>query len=218
MNIKVCGMKDPENLAELLELPIDWVGFIFYKPSPRNALNPAIQKWVSQNPKAFSKVKRVGVFVNAEIEYILNKVHDFTLDYVQLHGDESPEYCNEIISYWDISTMRRAGLIKAFPVDEDFNFESTNAYAPFCNFFLFDTRGEKRGGNGYTFDWSLLDEYQGETPFILGGGIDEFSDEAIKAIQHPQFFGIDLNSRFETAPGIKAIDKLTLFTKKLKKD
>ena len=217
MRIKVCGMREPENVKALLGLPIDYVGFIFYKKSPRNIANKSpLIDWVKKNNKAFKAIERVGVFVNSEIDFILNKVHDYKLDYVQLHGDESAEYCEEIQSFWAISTMRSAKLIKVFSVDDDFDFSITKAYEPHVSHFLFDTKGKERGGNGTQFNWNILEEYQGGRPFFLSGGIDADAADSIKALQLQQLYGIDINSRFEVKPGLKDIDKIKPFVEAIK--
>lgn len=215
MKIKVCGMKEPENITQLLELPVDFIGFIFYERSPRYADNPKFENWVHKNRQMFGKVKKVGVFVNAEIERILNAVHDYQLDYVQLHGNESPEYCQELKQYWDISTLHQAKIIKAFAVDGQFDFEETKAYQGWCTYFLFDTKNEQHGGSGVAFDWSLLQQYTGITPFFLSGGISENSLDAIRQLKCPALYGLDLNSRFEAAPGVKDVGKLKNFMQQL---
>lgn len=216
MKVKVCGLRDPDNIMALSKLPIDLIGFVFYEDSPRFASDPRLIKWLEENKEALEHINNVGVFVNSAIEYVLNKVHDYQLDFVQLHGDESAEYCREIQSYWDISTMRRARLIKAFPVDEHFDFSDTQAYASSCSLFLFDTRTSNYGGSGKRFNWDLLQKYHGNTPFMLSGGIDEFAVEQIRALSLNQLYGVDINSKFETSPGIKDVTKVEHFVKNLK--
>lgn len=215
MKIKVCGMKEPENITQLLELPVDFIGFIFYEQSPRYAGNPKFESWVNKNKPLFEKVKKVGVFVNAEIERILNAVHDYELDFVQLHGNESPEYCRELKQYWEISTLHHAKIIKAFAVDKEFDFQETKAYEGWCAYFLFDTKSPQHGGSGVAFDWSLLQQYTGITPFFLSGGISEDDIAAIRQLKVPALYGVDLNSRFETAPGVKDVEKLKDFMEQL---
>ncbi len=214
MKVKVCGMKEPENIKQLLALPVDFIGFVFHDRSPRFAGKSKLDQWISKNKSLFSKTKKVGVFVNGEIEHILNVVHDYQLDYVQLHGTESPEYCRELKQYWDISTLHQAQIIKAFSVDEDFDFRDTRDYEAECAYFLFDTKGALPGGTGMPFDWSLLEKYRGKTPFFLSGGIGESAWPAIRKLDAPALFAIDVNSQFETAPGVKDIAKLEGFLKK----
>ena len=216
MMVKVCGMRDPDNIKDILSLPIDWMGFIFFKKSKRAVKGDELAEWIQQNLDSFGDVKRVGVFVNAEVDEILNRIHDYQLDFVQLHGDESAEYCAELRSYWEISSIRKAKLIKAFPVDETFDFEHTQSYEGKCEYFLFDTKGPEHGGNGVPFAWSVLENYQGPTPFLLAGGIDIGMEEQIRALQLPQLVGVDLNSRFETGPGVKDVDRVSRFLKTLK--
>ncbi len=215
MKVKVCGLRDPENIEALAKLPIDFMGFIFYKKSPRNVTGDKLEKWLHKNGAVLGNIKRVGVFVNAEIEEILNRVHDFGLDYVQLHGNESPGYCREIQSFWAASTLKNARFIKAFAVDAEFDFEQTRAYEGICSLFLFDTKTPQHGGSGVSFDWNLLEKYKGNTPFLLSGGIDEGDAEAIKQLNIPQLYGVDVNSRFEVQPGVKDVEKLGRFLEKL---
>ncbi len=215
MKIKVCGLNDPANIEELAQLPIDFMGFIFYKKSPRNALDVKLEKWIVKNENVLGKIKRVGVFVNAELEEILNKVHDFELDYVQLHGNESPEYCREIQSFWGASTLRSARFIKTFAVDADFDFARTQAYEGICSLFLFDTKTPQYGGSGVRFDWQLLEKYKGNTPFLLSGGIGEGDAAAIRGLNFLQLYGVDVNSRFEVKPGVKDVEKVKRFLEAL---
>ena len=215
MKIKVCGMREPGNLVALAKLPIDMVGFIFYAKSPRYA-GESLAKWLAKEGAALEGKKRVGVFVNAEVEDVLNHVHDFELDFVQLHGNESPEYCQLLRNLWESTSMRKAKLIKAFRVDEDFDFNQVSPYTSHCAYFLFDTRGQEYGGTGRQFDWKLLNDYHGVTPFLLSGGIGPEAVGAVLDFQHPQFYGVDLNSRFEREPGIKDIDKIAAFVTALK--
>ena len=215
MQVKVCGMRDPGNIEALLKLPVDYLGFIFYPRSPRFAGEKGLENWIRDKESLFGRVKRVGVFVNAEIEDILNKVHDFQLDFVQLHGDESPEYCRELQSFWSISSMRGARLIKAFRVDAAFDFSITDDYSSFCSWFLFDTRGAAYGGTGQTFDWQLLEKYRGEKPFLLSGGIRPGMAVAIRSLDFPRMAGVDINSGFETAPAVKDIELISDFISKL---
>ncbi len=215
MKIKVCGLNDPANIEELAHLPIDFMGFIFYKKSPRYARDGNFRTWMAGNRNVLGKIKRVGVFVNAEIEEILNKVHDFELDYVQLHGEESPEYCREIQSFWATSTLRSARFIKAFAVDADLDFAQTRAYEGICSLFLFDTKTPQHGGSGLSFDWQLLEKYKENTPFLLSGGIGEEDAAAIRGLNFPQLYGVDVNSRFEVKPGVKDVEKVGRFLEAL---
>ena len=217
MKIKVCGTRVPENIEALLRLPIDYLGFIFYPASPRFVgEGDELGEWVRAHEAAFGDVKRVGVFVNAEIDEILNKVHDYRLDLVQLHGAERPEYCRELAAFWKVSSMHRAKLVKAFAVAPEFDFSQLDAFTSTCSLFLFDTKGASPGGTGQVFDWTLLDRYQGATPFLLAGGIGPESADAIRRFPHPQFAGVDINSRFETEPGVKNVEMVRAFATTLK--
>ena len=216
MKVKVCGLRKSENIKEIAALPIDFIGLIFYPKSARYIGNQLeLREWLAEQGELFGEVKRVGVFVNAEVDYILNQVHDYELDYVQLHGNESPEYCRELQLLWNVSSVRKARLVKAFSVDEDFDFSSTQAFASFCSYFLFDTKGPNYGGNGMPFNWDLLRAYQGAIPFFLSGGIDENMADDIRQLNLPQMAGVDINSRFEIEPGVKDVEKVRKFVSEL---
>jgi len=210
-------MREPDNILEVGQLPVDWLGFIFYANSPR-AVKPGLAKWLQEQEAALSGKKRAGVFVNAEIEEVLNGVHDFQLDLVQLHGEESPEYCQLIRNLMETTSMRKAQLMKAFQVGEIFDFNRVYPYAAHCAYVLFDTKGKNYGGNGKQFNWALLQQYQGVTPFFLSGGIGPEDAAEVQAFRHPQLYGIDLNSKFETAPGVKDPALLKSFLKTLKNE
>jgi phosphoribosylanthranilate isomerase len=194
---KVCGLKSLENIAEIARLPIDMMGLIFYEKSPRYAGNlpPEALKPLP------ASIRKVGVFVNASKETILEKVQPYDLQMVQLHGQETPALCSE---------LRATGIevIKAFPVAEAADFQLALNYEAACDYFLFDTKTPQYGGSGKQFDWKILSAYTGKTPFFLSGGIGLEDLETIKHLKHPLLYAIDLNSRFETAPGVKDINKL----------
>ena len=203
-------MRDFRNIEAVAKLPIDMIGFIFYEKSSRNVEAEAADFKKHPNLEQINLLK-VGVFVNAEISFLLEKVGAYYLNYVQLHGDESPDYCQNLKNVWP--TIK---IIKAFSVGNDFDFEKTKAYEPFCDLFLFDTKGEKRGGSGVKFNWEILDEYQGMRPFLLSGGIGVDDWEAIKKIDQKMLWGVDLNSGFEDAPAVKNVNNLKYFLNKLK--
>ncbi|MEM6321126.1 MAG: phosphoribosylanthranilate isomerase [Bacteroidota bacterium] len=215
MITKVCGMRHPENITQLVILPIDWMGLIFYEKSPRNVKNGEAAAIIAASGE---KVKRVGVFVNEAIDIVVQKVAAFKLSYVQLHGKESPEYCYDLLekSAKTFGCVDDLKIIKAFSVDEAFDFEVTNAYAPYVEYFLFDTKGKNPGGNGFAFDWTLLKKYQGNVPFLLSGGLDEHSAEAIQSLNFSQLVGVDVNSKFEIEPTLKDIGKVRRFVGQLK--
>jgi phosphoribosylanthranilate isomerase len=217
MKVKVCGLCAPDNIEEVLALGLDYVGFIFYKKSKRFVGKTKLAEWVTGNEGLFGKTKKVGIFVNAELDYILNAVHDYKLDYVQLHGDESPGYCRELKLLWSVSTLRKAHLIKAFSITPDFDFKDTYAYADSCPLFIFDTGGHaEKGGTGAKWDWTKIDEYEGLVPFLLSGGIGPEDAERVSALKHVQLQGVDLNSGFELKAGVKNAAELQRFLAKIK--
>lgn len=207
MKIKVCGMKYPENIEELNKLSIDYMGMIFYPKSPRYIDN---QEWQAEANIHSSNIKRVGVFVNSTEAYIVEMIDRYKLDLIQLHGNESPDFCAELNEFIPI--------IKAFSISESSDFEQTKAYEGLRGYFLFDTKTPQYGGSGKKFDWAILDAYDGDTPFFLSGGISAEDVEPIKAIKHPWLYGVDLNSKFETEPGLKDIQLLDQFIKQLRNE
>jgi len=202
MLIKVCGMRDSENIRLVESLGVDMIGLIFFPKSSRFVACPP-----TYLPE---KAKRVGVFVNEDPETIITLHSQFSLNFIQLHGTESPEYC---VSLRD----KGLDLIKAFSVSSKNDLEATKEYEGLCSYFLFDTKCEGHGGSGQQFDWSILSHYNGKTPFLLSGGIAPESVKELKAFHHESFAGIDLNSRFEITPGMKNVEKLSRFIAKLRK-
>ncbi len=198
--IKVCGMRSSENIAAVEALGVDMIGFIFYPTSPRYLDSPR-----ALPPKC---AQRVGVFVDATTEQILQKINLFDLDFVQLHGSESPTQAALVAS-------SGAKVIKAFSVDNDFDFASTQPYENICSLFIFDTKCSGYGGSGRSFDWHLLKGYRGTTPFLLSGGIGVESIDSLRAFNHPQLAGYDLNSTFEIEPALKDTTKLESFIKSI---
>ncbi len=223
MKIKVCGMRNSNNISELVKLAPDFIGFIFYEKSKRFVIDfPKVKI-----PKS---IKKVGVFVNESIESILKIVLENELDIVQLHGDESAEFCKKLKRHPELVSgshnekndemLKRVQhdevqIIKAFAIDENFDFNITKAYEPYCDLFLFDTKGKGYGGTGIKYDWSVLNNYKGETPFLLSGGITDNDADLVNEFKHPKCIGIDLNSGFEEAPALKNIKKLIAFKSKL---
>ncbi|HKK77783.1 MAG TPA: phosphoribosylanthranilate isomerase [Saprospiraceae bacterium] len=217
MQVKVCGMRQSDNIEAMLALPIDMIGFIFYPESKRFVgEQDELAQWVRENEETFNLVKKVGVFVNAGTSDVLNAIHDYELDFVQLHGSEAPGYCRELELLWTASSIRTAKLVKAFSIDEKFDFAVTTPFEDHCSFFVFDTKGVGFGGTGKQFDWSLLEKYEGSTPFLLSGGIGGDSAEAILELDHPMLFGVDINSKFEIEPGLKDVEMTGRFVQKLK--
>jgi len=193
-------MRDPKNIAEIVDAGADMLGFIFFEKSKRY-----VEAGMELPLNCCRDVEKVGVFVNAPIDYVISKIADYRLDYVQLHGDESPEYCSEIRTKSDVK------IIKVFSVGETFDFENTEKYTQVADLFLFDTKGKERGGNGVKFNWEILQAYEGEVPFLLSGGIRLADAQAVKEFQHPKLWGLDVNSGFESEPGIKKADEVQKF-------
>ena len=204
MIIKVCGMRDGDNIREVEQLSIDWMGFIFYPKSSR---------YVSEVPAYLpTKCKRVGVFVDASTDEITKKIHDFSLDAIQLHGNEYPEQISHLLSL-----TSHLSIIKAFNIATAEDLKSTASYTGLADYFLFDTKGQSVGGNGEKFDWSVLDSYEGETPFLLSGGIGPDDAARVSSFRHPKCVGIDLNSKFESSPAYKDVTTLSRFLNEINK-
>jgi len=205
--IKVCGMRDPENIREAEKLAVDLMGFIFWHKSSRN---------VSEMPSYLpTRQKRVGVFVDADIKEVTEKAKEYALDLIQLHGKETPDYIQRLRSLCPQRGDRATAIIKALNIADTEDLAQTAQYEGIVDYFLFDTKSKLVGGNGTQFDWSVLQAYQGGTPFILSGGIGPDDAEKVKNFQHPMCAGIDLNSRFETAPALKDIQLLNHFIGRL---
>jgi phosphoribosylanthranilate isomerase len=193
LHIKVCGMREADSLAAVAALQPDFLGFIFYPKSSRYAGEELRAVTLENLPPS---IKKVGVFVNETTEIIQQRVQEFQLHVVQLHGDEAPTQCQE---------LRAQGLLvmKAFALGAKFDFDTLLPYVPHCDYFLFDTKGEQPGGNGLVFDWQLLRDYALPVPYFLAGGLDLSHAETLRNLQLPGLFAVDLNSRFEISPGKK---------------
>ncbi len=202
MKLKVCGMRDPENIKALMALAPDYMGFIFWAPSSR---------YVSEaTPTLPDSIKKTGVFVDASLDFVQSCVEKHALQAVQLHGQESPEYCLLIKDF-------QVEVIKAFSIKDHFDFSVLEAYEKSCDYFLFDTKGTLPGGNGYGFDWKILNNYPSQKPFFISGGIGMEETASIKKLSARALplYAIDVNSKFESAPGLKKIDLLKRFKKEL---
>ena len=203
--IKVCGMRSAQNIRKAEALGIDWMGFIFWPKSSR---------YITECPAYLpTKCKRIGVFVDEDIKTIKKIAGDYALDYIQLHGSESPTYCKQLNGFH---------LIKAFNIATAEDFLPTTAYEGLVDYFLFDTKAQLPGGSGQQFDWTVLADYVGETPFLLSGGIGPKDAVRLRTLFSAgsgsiaaKCLGIDLNSRFETAPGLKDIAALRNFITQL---
>jgi phosphoribosylanthranilate isomerase len=204
MIVKVCGMRDGDNIREVEQLSIDWMGFLFYPKSSR---------YVSEVPAYLpTKCKRIGVFVDASTDEIIKKIHDVSLDAIQLHGNESPEQISHLLSL-----TSHLSIIKAFNIATAEDLKSTASYTGLADYFLFDTKGQSVGGNGEKFDWSVLSNYEGDTPFLLSGGIGPDDAARVSSFRHPKCVGIDLNSKFESSPAFKDVTTLSRFLNEIKK-
>lgn len=205
MKVKVCGVRNKSNLDFLNQSSVDFIGFIFYAKSSRYFFDGDI----SQQDLMTCKKKKVGVFVNESIDKIEEVMNAYGLDVIQLHGDESPEDCQALKS-------KGYRLVKAFSVGTQLPVE-LSIYEPFVDYFLFDTKGKWYGGNGAQFDWSVLENYPLDKPFILSGGIGLEDVEEVKKINHSELYAIDVNSRLEVLPGLKDEVQTMKFLEELKK-
>lgn len=201
MMLKVCGITSFEQLQQLDRLEVNFAGMIFYEKSAR-FVGAKLQSESSKIKDL--KLKRVGVFVNASNEELRAKVKEFHLNFVQLHGDESAAFCKEIQEF--------VPVIKAIRIGQATNLEeSIKDYNDACSFFLFDTDSKQYGGTGKRFNWSILKETQITKPFFLSGGIGLEEADEVKTMNHPMLYAVDINSRFERAPGIKDMDSVKQF-------
>ena len=199
--IKVCGLKSPANIRSVDALGVDYVGLIFYHKSPRYVTSA----WTPQELNA----KKVGVFVNASHEEIRHRIHHHDLTAIQLHGDESPDFCHQCREL-------RVEVWKAIPVHEEVDLSRIGDYEEVVDYVLLDTKTVKRGGSGERFDWNILSTYASEVPFWIAGGIGPENAAEIRALELPSFYGIDINSRFERAPGEKNIEQIKSFLHELR--
>ncbi|MFZ2906496.1 MAG: phosphoribosylanthranilate isomerase [Cyclobacteriaceae bacterium] len=203
VKLKICGMRDPENILEVAALRPDFMGFIFYGGSPRCVPDD----WVL--PEIDESIRRVGVFVNENLDVVLKRVKRHRLDFVQLHGDEPVLECEKL-------KAAGVGVIKVFSVDHSFDFKVTSRYKGNVDYFLFDTKGKHYGGNAKTFDWNILKQYDQEIPFLLGGGIALNNiDDAVR-LSGMNLHALDLNSGAEVSAGIKDVDQVKRIVENLK--
>ncbi|GGG00031.1 phosphoribosylanthranilate isomerase [Pontibacter amylolyticus] len=199
LKIKVCGMREPDNIRQVAALQPDYMGFIFYEGSKRYCEGTITPELLAELPQG---IEKVGVFVNESTEVMRAMVQRYSLDLVQLHGRETPGQCRE---------LQEAGirLIKAFSVDDRFSFQNTLLYERYCEYFLFDTRGNNYGGNGTVFDWEILKGNFSPIPYFLSGGLnlENLESKEFEKLR-PKPFAIDVNSGFELEPGLKDVEKL----------
>jgi len=203
MKLKVCGMKFENNISEISNLNPDFMGFIFWTKSKRF--------FNEENINISGEIKKVGVFVNQRFELILEKINKYKLDFIQLHGDETPQFCKRFESYCKV--------IKVFNIGKDFDFEKLSSFEEVCDYFLFDTKGDSYGGSGIKFNWEILKNYNSKKPFFLSGGIEINDLREIEKIVNYKIplKGIDINSKFEIKPGLKDFMKVEKLINKMKK-
>ena len=227
MKIKVCGMRNAGNIAELQKLDIDFMGFIFWPKSPRYVQQipsraglipdlPSLDgERIKKSETHDKRILTVGVFVDDMPQNIVTRVYNYHLDYVQLHGSESAVMIDNLRRTLIPDIAPHIKIIKALSIKDKSDLEKWHEYDGHVDMFLFDTKCKCAGGSGEQFDWSILGAYDGNIPFLLAGGISPDDAERIKNFHHPMCLGIDLNSRFETEPGMKDIQKLKLFISQL---
>ena len=200
MKLKVCGMKFTENMQQVAALQPDYLGFIFYEKSKRNfeGIIPALPK----------SIKKTGVFVNEYLEILVSLAQEYQLKAIQLHGDEAVSYINELKKH-----LPKVEIIKVFSIKDSFDFDVLKPYLETVDYFLFDTKGEEKGGNGVHFDWRVLEKYPFQKPFFLSGGIGLEDVEKLQEILQSNLpiYGLDVNSKFEIEPGKKNIEALKKF-------
>jgi phosphoribosylanthranilate isomerase len=203
IKLKICGMRVPENIAAVIALEPDYIGFIFYPGSKRfvAVLDPQIVKSIPE------PIKATGVFVDEKIEIVKEKIAAYGLKAVQLHGKETPAYCKEL--------QKITEVIKAFGIDGSFDFDRLDDYYDVTDYYLFDTQTAQHGGSGKSFNWRLLEKYQLPKPFFISGGIGLENVAELPRINDERLYGADVNSRFENPEGLKDIDQLTDFKNKM---
>ena len=230
MIIKVCGMRDSSNICQVAALGIDMMGFIFYPKSPRyvrmiSSMAGIIPDYSEERAKngmlteesaRKNQPARVGVFVDDMPQNIVTRVYNYRLDYIQLHGEEPRETCENLRATIDPDIRPGIKIIKVISVNSAEDILKYKQYVGAVDFFLFDTKCSTKGGSGKQFDWSVLDAYDGDVPFLLSGGIGPDDVERVRNFHHPKCIGIDLNSKFETEPGLKDVEKLKEFLLKVK--
>ena len=202
MKLKVCGLKYKDNIEQVAAVQPDYLGFIFYDKSKRYVGEDF------QMPEVSSDIVKVGVFVNAAIEYVIGKILKFDLKLIQLHGDEGVEYCENLADMLSLNERTKpVKIMKAFGVDESFDFNVLVAYQECCDYFLFDTKTKNYGGSGKQFDWKVLDKYNLSTPYFLSGGIGLGEIDKVLKLKS-KVYAIDVNSQFEIEPGLKDVEKV----------
>lgn len=228
MKIKVCGMREPENIHAVEQLGVDMIGFIFWPDSPRYVQQirsragiipdyTSLQDERKSGQAEAKRAQRVGVFVDDMPQSIVTRVFNYHLDFVQLHGNESAVMIDNLRRTLDPDIHPGIGIIKALSISSEADVAKYREFEGLVDLFLFDTRCSCKGGSGEQFDWDVLNAYDGKTPFLLSGGIGPEDVERVRNFAHPQFAGIDLNSRFETEPGLKDVESLKTFIEAIRR-
>ncbi len=207
MKIKVCGMKHEKNIKELIALNPDYIGFIFYEKSPRFIGHTIHGKILQLFPE---RIKKTGVFVNALQDEVIENARRNKLDMIQLHGNESPGYCEAL-------RKENYPVIKAFGIDNRDDMQKIKPYEEVCDYFLFDTKSKAYGGTGTKFDWNIICEHEHAVPFFLSGGIGPGDAKVINGSRCSKLHAVDINSKFETRAGMKNISSISTFIKQLNK-
>jgi phosphoribosylanthranilate isomerase len=204
MKLKVCGMKYKDNIEAVAALQPDFMGFIFYDKSDRF--------FTGQIPELPDSIQKVGVFVNEDLKVVTDTIEKHNLDVVQLHGNESAEFCQN---------LKNITVIKVFSIKDSFDFRLLQPYESVCNYYLFDTKGALPGGNGYGFDWNVLKNYPSTKPYFLSGGIGLNTLENLSGFKKSSVskycYAVDVNSKFEQKPGLKKIEELEKFKHELQR-
>ncbi len=233
MLIKVCGMRVAQNIRDVSALGVDWLGLVFCPNSPRlvtqihsrGGLIPDYNSLEGETPKLgvshllmprHNHPLRVGVFMDDMPQNIVTRVYNFNLDIVQLHGEESPVMIDNLRHTLDPDIRPGFKIAKTIFIESAEDFKQCAAYEDVVDYFVFHNKCAEAGGSGKKFDWSLLSQYEGKTPFLLSGGIGPEDAEAIKSIQHPMMVGVDINSKFEIEPGLKDVEKIRDFVERLR--
>lgn len=208
-------MRDADNIRAVKESGVDWMGFIFWPDSPRYVQQISSRAGIIPDYSSLTDLdtlpKRVGVFVDDMPQNIVTRVVNYQLDIVQLHGNESPVMIDNLRRTLDPDIRPGIEIMKALSISSAEDLRRYHDYVGHVDYFLFDTKTPLVGGSGKQFDWSVLDGYDGDVPFLLSGGIGPDDVERVKSLSHPKLLGIDLNSRFETAPAMKDVELLRQF-------
>lgn len=221
MKIKVCGLRKPDNIRAVAALGVDFIGFIYAEKSPRSVYDDfdIDEFWMQEaaRPSLPKNVDKVGVFVNQDIMDVASTLVGAGLTYIQLHGNETKRYIKELRNNLSAINKDHVKIIKALSVETEDDVKRWREYRNAADVLLFDTKGKAAGGNGKQFDWSVLEAYDGDIPFLLSGGIGPDDVERVLGFHHEQCVGIDLNSRFETEPGVKDVELLRTFIEQIRK-